>query len=244
VIETNQQRRIRSFVRREGRMTRAQAVAIEKLWPLYGVEFTGEPLDFETLFGRMAPRVVEIGFGMGEALTAMAEAHPENNYLGVEVYRPGVGAALRNIHEKQLSNVRVVGHDAVEVFERSIPDHCLDAVYLFFPDPWPKKRHHKRRIIQPGFVKLVARKLKPGGRFHMATDWRHYAKHMMDVMSTSKDFVNVAGPGRFHPNRGERPPTKFERRGLNLGHEVWDLIFERRPVNETPKGGSTVSSRE
>ncbi len=189
-------------------------------------------LDLEALFGRNAPRTLEIGFGNGESLAAMAEAAPEQDFLGVEVHRPGVGHLLLRIEALGLENVRVISHDAVEVLEHHIPDRSLDRVLLFFPDPWPKKRHHKRRILQPAFVELVARKLRPGGIFHMATDWEEYAQQMLETMEAAAGFENVAGPGRFSPRPADRPATKFERRGERLGHGVWDLLFRRR--GETP----------
>jgi tRNA (guanine-N7-)-methyltransferase len=198
-----------------------------ELWPRFGVEPGDRTLDFAGLFGRVAPVVLEIGFGNGETLAALAVANPEADYLGIEVYRPGVGGLLRRLAAGGLANVRVMAADAKEVLARQVPDASLAAVHLFFPDPWPKKRHHKRRLVQSDFVELVSRKLMPGGVFHLATDWQDYAHHMMAVLSASGVLENVAGAGRFG-ERGERPPTKFERRGARLGHGVWDLIFRRR----------------
>jgi len=220
-------RPIRSFVRREGRMTDAQRRNLDALWPRYGIDPEAGPLDLDTLFGRRAPRMLEIGFGMGDALFEMAMRHPEHDHLGIEVHRPGVGRLLGKLEESGLRNVRVICHDAVEALQTLIPDDSLDAVYLFFPDPWPKKRHHKRRIVQPAFVALLARKLKPGGLLHMATDWEDYAQHMMTVLSEAPEFTNTAGPGAFTPRPEARPVTKFERRGERLGHQVWDLVFRR-----------------
>lgn len=225
MAESTPFRPIRSFVRREGRMTDAQRRALETLWPKYGLEPGESPLDLDALFGRRAPRLLEIGFGMGDALLEMAERHPENDYLGIEVHRPGVGRLLARLEEKGLRNVRVICADAVEVLRKAIPDASLDAVYLFFPDPWPKKRHHKRRIVQPPFVALLGQKLTHGGILHMATDWEDYAQYMLAVLSAAPGFANTAGPGAFTPRQEERPMTKFERRGERLGHPVWDLVF-------------------
>lgn len=224
---TLQHRRIRSFVRREGRMTPAQKLALETLWPKYGVDPGASAFDFDQIFGRHAPRILEIGFGMGDTLLHVSQVHPANDYLGIEVHRPGVGALLMNLEKSGLHNVRVLCADAVEVFNHNIPDAALDAVYVFFPDPWPKKRHHKRRLIQPEFIELLGRKLKVGGLLHLATDWEEYAQHMLAVITAARSFRNIAGAGQYAPSPGERPPTKFERRGRALGHGVWDLIAER-----------------
>lgn len=222
-------RRIRSFVRREGRMTKSQQSALERLWPRYVVEPEGA-LDLDAIFGRRAPRVLEIGFGMGDSLAATAAAQPERDYLGIEVHRPGVGSLLSRLEDDIITNVRVVCHDAVEVLQRCVADESFDAVQLFFPDPWPKKRHHKRRIVQPAFVELLRRKLKPGGLFHVATDWEHYAEHVLAVMAQAPGFRNAAGAARYVERPDERPATKFERRGERLGHVIRDLIFVRGPV--------------
>ena len=220
-------RPIRSFVRREGRITKAQERALTELWPRYGVDAGDAPLDFRALFGRAAPVHVEIGFGNGAALVALAAAHPENDYLGIEVHRPGIGALLRRLVAAGLGNARVMRADAEEVLARNIPDAALSAVYIFFPDPWPKKRHHKRRLIQPEFAELLRRKLQPGGMLHLATDWRDYAEQMLDVLSQTPGFENTAAAGAFAPRPEERPPTRFEERGRRLGHEVYDLCFRR-----------------
>lgn len=237
-------RTIRSFVRREGRMTDAQHRALETLWPKYGLDPGAGPLDLDASFGRRAPRLLEIGFGMGDALLEMAERHPENDYLGIEVHRPGVGRLFARLEEKGLRNVRVICADAVEVLRKAIPDASLDVVYLFFPDPWPKKRHHKRRIVQPPFVALLGQKLIHGGVLHMATDWEGYAQHMLAVLSAAPGFVNTAGPGAFTLRPGERPMTKFERRGERLGHPVRDLVFryERQDASNAPKPEGAVSA--
>ena len=208
-------------------MTRAQRRALDALWERYGLDGEGGVLDLDALFGRHAPRCLEIGFGMGEALAALAQAHPERDYLGIEVHRPGVGALLARLESLGLTQARLFCADAVDVVNHRLSAACLDAVYVFFPDPWPKKRHHKRRLVQPEFIELLAEKLRPGGVLHMATDWEDYARHMMQVMEHCALFINTAGPGNFAP-RGERPPTRFERRGRQLGHRVWDLVFERR----------------
>jgi tRNA (guanine-N7-)-methyltransferase len=220
-------RAVRSFVRREGRLTAGQQRALELLWPLYGVDAGAEPFDFGALFGREAPRVLEIGFGMGESLAAIAKAHPEWDFLGIEVHRPGVGRLLGTIESDGLSNVRVMCADAVEVLQRQVPDASLDTLFLFFPDPWHKTRHHKRRLVQPAFVQLLRQKLKPGGRFHMATDWQAYARHALAVLTAADGMRNVAPGGGYVERPAYRPVTKFEKRGELLGHGVFDLIFER-----------------
>lgn len=220
-------RRIRSFVRRQGRLTKGQQLALDTYWPVMGVEFTSEPLDFSALFGRTAPVTLEIGFGMGTSLVTMAQQHPENHYLGIEVHLPGVGACLGLAAESGVENLRVMCHDAVEVLEQMIPDASLDMVQLFFPDPWHKARHNKRRIVQAPFAELVRRKLKQGGVFHMATDWEPYAEHMLEVMSSLEGYRNVSNTHDYVPRPASRPVTKFEQRGQRLGHGVWDLMFER-----------------
>lgn len=219
-------RRIRSFVRREGRMTRSQQAALERLWSRYVVE-PEEVRNVAALFGRVAPRVLEIGFGMGDSLAAMARAHAEIDYLGIEVHRPGVGSLLTRLEREDIRNVRVVCGDAVEVLQHHLSDESLDAVQLFFPDPWPKKRHHKRRLVQAEFVELLRRKLKSGGLFHCATDWEHYAEHVLAVMAATPGFRNAAGAGGYTERPDHRPVTKFERRGERLGHVIRDLVFAR-----------------
>jgi len=220
-------RAIRSFVRREGRITEAQKRALEELLPCYGIDAGEAPLDFVALFGSDAPVHLEIGFGNGEALVAMAAAHPQYNYLGIEVHRPGVGVLLRRIEAEGLANVRVACTDAKELLERRIPENSLSAVYVFFPDPWHKKRHHKRRLVQAEFVALLARKLKPGGLLHLATDWEDYAQHMLAVLAADATFENTAQPGPFTTRPEDRTLTRFERRGRRLGHGVRDLVFRR-----------------
>ncbi len=220
-------RRIRSFVRREGRLTKAQQRALDEWLPRYGVSRAEGELDFARLFGREAPVTLEIGFGNGDALLAMAQARPQENFLGIEVHRPGVGNLLRKMAAEAVTNIRVSTDDAVEVLERQIPDASLRRVCLFFPDPWHKKRHHKRRIVQPDFVQLVRRKLETGGEFHLATDWEDYAQHMLAVLEAADGFENPSGKGAFAPRPDWRPRTRFEARGERLGHGVWDLHFRR-----------------
>ncbi len=221
-----QARRIRSFVRREGRLTPGQQKALKRLWPKYGLSVERE-LRPAAVFGRSAPLTLEVGFGNGASLAAMAANEPESDFIGIEVHRPGVGRLLRQLEQQGLGNVRVFCQDAVEVLEQRIPDASLQRVLLLFPDPWPKKKHHKRRIVQADFVALVARRLKPGGLFHLATDWQAYAEQMLAVMEASEDFINCSGKGQYAERPDYRPVTKFERRGQGLGHAVWDLIYRR-----------------
>lgn len=220
-------RGIKSFVIRQGRMTKGQQRAYDKLWPQYGVPYAPAPLDLPALFGNDNPVWVEIGFGMGQSLAQMAEAQPEHNFLGIEVHKPGVGALLMEVEKRHLTNVRVSNHDAVEVFKHQLPPQCLAGVMIFFPDPWHKKRHHKRRLIQPPFVALVVSRLQPGGLLHLATDWEDYAQQMLEVCNANGDLVNLAGQQGYHPRPPWRPLTKFEQRGQRLGHGVWDLLYRR-----------------
>lgn len=223
-------RTIKSYVVRSGRMTPGQEKAFADLWSVYGIEGseTESLLDFQQLFSRKAPVIVEIGFGMGDSLIEIAASHPENNYIGIEVHRPGVGRLLGNIGERALTNLRVIQFDAVEVLKNQIPDNSLSAVYLFFPDPWHKRRHHKRRIVQADFIQLIRKKLRLQGRFHMATDWEHYARQMLDSMLKAPGFSNCAVDEAYMPRPEYRPKTKFERRGERLGHGVWDILFEKK----------------
>ena len=207
-------------------MTPAQRRALARYLPVYGLP-AERPCDLALAFGREAPRCVEIGFGAGDALLGMAAASPECDFLGVEVYEPGVGRVLHQAAERDLTNLRVIVGDAVEVLERCLPEGSLHAVYLFFPDPWPKKRHHKRRLVGPAFARLVASRLVPGGRFLLATDWPPYAEHMLAVLEAEARLRNLAGPGRFAPRAPERALTRFERRAASLGHPVRDLAFVR-----------------
>jgi tRNA (guanine-N7-)-methyltransferase len=220
-------RPIRSFVRREGRISSAQLSAWERLWPIYGLS-ASDPgyIAFESLFGRLADTVLEIGFGDGHSLAEMAKNAPEKNFIGIEVYRTGVGNLLALIEKYSLSNIRIFCADALEVLADKIPDNSLTTLQLFFADPWPKARHHKRRIVQAPFIKLVSKKLRSLGTFHLATDWMDYAYHMMTVLGNSADFVNASGVDQFMPRPDFRPVTKYEQRGLRLGHQTWDLIFQ------------------
>jgi len=213
-------------VLRQGRVTNAQRRACEELLPVYGVPFAPALLDLDRLFGRSASRILEIGFGMGETTAAIAQAHPENDYLGIEVHTPGVGSLLKLVSELNLKNVRIVQHDAVEVLQQMIASAALDGVHLFFPDPWPKKRHHKRRLIQPPFTTLLAARMKSGAYLHAATDWEDYAQQMLQVLSAEPALENTATDFAQRPD--SRPETKFERRGVKLGHSVWDLVFRKR----------------
>ena len=216
---------IRSFVLRQGRYSPAQQRAVAELMPLYGVPYRASPLDLAALFGRKSPVVAEIGFGMGETTARIAAASPGTDFLAIEVHSPGVGSLLKQIGEAGLSNVRLIQHDAVDVLRDMVPPDCLAAIHVFFPDPWPKKRHHKRRLLQPEFVELAASRLAPGGRLHVATDWQEYAEHVLAVLSASALLRNTETG--FAPRPAHRPETKFERRGLKLGHGVWDLLFTR-----------------
>lgn len=219
--------KVKSYVKREGRLTKGQAKSLETYWPSMGIEYQDTTIDLKDVYGRDANTVVEIGFGMGKSLVEMADAAPEVNFLGIEVHRPGVGSCIGDAGEKQLSNIRLMEYDAVEVLKNMLQDQSLHRVQLYFPDPWHKKRHHKRRIVQPEFVELVRQKLAIGGTFHMATDWEPYAESMLEIMKEAPGFSNTAQDGDFVPRPDYRPITKFETRGQKLGHGVWDLIFER-----------------
>lgn len=219
-------RQVKSFVRRTGRITASQERGFEHAWPQFGLEVSNGMLDLAKLFGRESDVVLEIGFGMGDSLIDMAKAQPEQDFIGVEVHRPGVGRLLNRIIEEDLTNLRVFAEDAIEVLNKAIPDHSLAKIQLFFPDPWHKKKHHKRRIVQPEFVQLLRKKLKVGGVFHMATDWQPYAEHMLEVMQQAEGYRNLSPDNSYCPRPNFRPETKFERRGERLGHGVWDLLFE------------------
>ncbi len=219
-------RAIRSYVVRAGRMGTGQQRALAELSPRFVLPFAAGRADFATAFGRSAPLVVEIGFGMGDATAQIATARPETDFLGIEVHPPGVGALLQRIDERGLGNVRIVQHDAVDVLEQMVAPASLAGVHVFFPDPWHKKRHHKRRLIQPPFVALLASRLAPGGYLHCATDWQPYAEQMLEVLSAEPQLANRFDG--YAPRPDYRPLTKFENRGLRLGHGVWDLVFERR----------------
>lgn len=224
--DTTHHRALRSFVLRQGRFSPAQARALELLLPRWGIPYAPAPLDLASAFGRDAPVVLEIGFGMGETTARIAAALPETGFLGIEVHLPGVGALLKRVDETGLTNIRVIRHDAVEVVRDMIAPDTLAGIHVFFPDPWPKKRHHKRRLIQPAFVALLASRLKPGGYLHLATDWEEYAQQMLEVLGAEPLLANTADG--FAPRPAYRPQTKFETRGLKLGHGVWDVVFRRR----------------
>jgi tRNA (guanine-N7-)-methyltransferase len=225
--EALRHRPIRSFVVRAGRMTGAQERAWREIWPVLGIENGDGMLDFSRIFGRQAPLVLEIGFGNGESLVALAAAHPAHDHLGLEVHPPGVGHLLLRCDTERLQNVRVICDDAVQVLQRRVPDASLDQVLLYFPDPWPKKRHHKRRIVQPEFIALVARKLKSGGTLRMASDWQPYAEHMLATVGSCDLLRNESATDDYVARPDSRPPTRFECRGQRLGHGVWDLAFRR-----------------
>lgn len=226
--DTAEMRPVRSYVLRQGRISNAQQRALDVLLPRYSVPAGIDPLDLNSLFGRNAPKILEIGFGMGETTAAIAAAHPDHDYLGIEVHSPGVGSLLRQIDERGLANVRVVQHDAMEVLSKRIPLTSLDGIHIFFPDPWPKKRHHKRRLLQAPFVALLVSRLKQGGYLHAATDWHEYAVDILAVLHANPQLANTANSSDgFAPRPAWRPLTKFEQRGLRLGHGVWDLVFRR-----------------
>ena len=218
--------RVRSFVLRAGRVGPGQARALAELGPQFLFPYQSQPIDLESHYGRTAPKILEIGFGMGEGMADIAEAHPENDYLGVEVHTPGVGALLKQLGERGLSNVRIIKHDAVDVLNNMLAHETLAGIHVFFPDPWHKTRHHKRRLIQPPLVQLLASRLKPGGCLHLATDWEDYAVQMLEVLRAEPSLINTATD--YAPRPESRPLTKFEARGLRLGHGVWDLLFTRR----------------
>lgn len=224
---TTEQPRIRSYVLRQGRVSNAQRRAHDTLLPRLGIEFSESPLNLDTVFGRNAPRMLEIGCGMGETTVAIAAAHPGSDYIGIEVHTPGVGSLLKQIDEAGLTNVRVIQHDAVAVLEQMIPPSSLDGLHIFFPDPWPKKRQQKRRLIQSPFIALATSRLKPGAYLHAATDWQEYAEQILAVFGAEPALVNTATG--FADKPAYRPQTKFETRGLKLGHGVWDIVFRRKP---------------
>ncbi|MCE5234229.1 MAG: tRNA (guanosine(46)-N7)-methyltransferase TrmB [Mizugakiibacter sp.] len=233
-------RRIRSFVLREGRITPAQQRAFDAHWARYGLDYAGAPRDFDAVFGRHAPRVLEIGFGNGEALAWAAAHDPARDFIGIEVHGPGVGRLMNTLAAQGSDNVRIYKHDAVEVLEHEIAPRALAEVRIWFPDPWPKKRHHKRRLIQPGFVALLASRVAPGGLLHLATDWADYAAHMQEVLETAPGWRNRLGTGRYAERPAWRIETHFERRGVRLGHGVWDLLYERSEQG----GGETPPARD
>ncbi|MDI1251807.1 tRNA (guanosine(46)-N7)-methyltransferase TrmB [Thermomonas sp.] len=221
------QRKVRSFVLRQGRFTEAQQRAFDELWPRFGIDYAGSPRDFDALFGRTAPRILEIGFGNGEALRYSAQHDPLRDHIGIEVHAPGVGRLLNALGDDDTGNVRLYHHDAVEVLEQEIADGTLDEVRIYFPDPWHKKRHNKRRLVNSTFAALLVRKLAADGRLHLATDWQDYAEQMWDVLDATLGIVNRAGLRGAVPRPDWRPQTHFETRGQKLGHGVWDLLYDR-----------------
>ncbi len=228
------QTHIRSFVLRQGRVSIAQQRAVDTLLPVFGIAYAPQLLDLDQAFGRQAPKFLEIGFGMGEGTAQIAAAHPHNDYLAIEVHTPGVGGLLRLIQAKQLRNIRIIRHDAVEVLQHMIAPRSLDGVHIFFPDPWPKKRHHKRRLIQPPLVGLLSSRLREGGYIHVATDWEDYATQVLQVLSGEPALENTAAA--YAPRPAYRPLTRFETRGLKLGHGVWDIVFRRRSADPDAGG--------
>ena len=218
---------IRSYVLRQGRISNAQKRAHATLLPKYGIPYAVSLLDLNRVFGRMAPKILEIGFGMGESTATIAGEHPGNDYLAIEVHTPGVGSLLRQIDAAELSNVRIIQHDAMEVLQQMLAPDSFSGVHIFFPDPWPKKRHHKRRLIQPDFISLLCQRMKAGAYLHVATDWQDYAEHILAVLDAEPGLANTAE--NYAPRPDYRPLTKFEQRGLKLGHQVWDLVFKRKP---------------
>lgn len=234
------QRAIRSFVVRAGRMTSGQQRAMAQLWPRFGIEYSPQPLDLDAVFGRRAPRVMEVGFGNGEHLAQLASRSPEQDFIGVEVHPPGVGQLLLRIESAGLSNLRASRHDAVEVLENQIAPGSLHGLLVLFPDPWHKKRHHKRRLVNPAFAHLAASRLAPGGVLHLATDWEPYAHWMLEVLEAQPLLENLSDPGRWALRDPLRQPTRFERRGERLGHAVHDLRFRRRD----PSAATTVQGNE
>ena len=221
-------RKIRSFARRSGRMTESQKKALAEYWDAHGISYEDTILDLNKLFGRDAPKNIEIGFGMGENILNVAQSRPEEDFIGIEVHQPAVGHVLNKIQSLGLTNLKVMNHDAVEVLSFLIADHSLDSVSIFFPDPWHKTNHHKRRLVSPPFVALLAKKIKKGGRVYLATDWEHYAHQMLEVFTDNNNFKNLSPNNTFCKRMEFRPITKFEKRGLKLGHGVWDLIFEKQ----------------
>ena len=217
---------IRSYVLRQGRFSPGQQRAYAQLLPRFGISYQANPVDLDRAFGRHAPVVVEVGSGMGETTARIAAGNPATDYLAIEVHAPGVGSLLKQVEEAGLTNVRVVRHDAVEVLRDMVAPGSLAGIHVFFPDPWPKKRHHKRRLLQPDFVALAASRLAPGGVLHVATDWQEYADHVLAVLSATPGLENTADG--FAPRPAARPETKFEKRGIKLGHGVWDVIFKKR----------------
>jgi tRNA (guanine-N7-)-methyltransferase len=225
-------RTIKSFVLRAGRLSPRQKLGLEQFLPDYQLAVTDKPWDWSLSFGRVADVIIEIGFGMGQTLVEMAKAAPDSNFLGIEVHQPGIGNLAMTLHEQHIENVRIAPYDAVEVLQHAVDAGSVTGVNIFFPDPWPKARHHKRRLVQPAFINLLVSRLKPGGWLHLATDWEEYALQMLEVLSQHPDLINCAANATFVPRPDERPLTKFEQRGLKLGHGVWDLKFQRKVNSE------------
>lgn len=225
-IFSSETHRIRSFIRRQGRATAGQKLAIDMLWDKYCLN-PEKDYNFSEVFANNAPLIMEIGFGNGDSLAKMAAANPDLNYIGIEVHKPGVGHLMLLLEQQQLSNVRIYHHDAIEILEQRIPDNTLTGVQLFFPDPWQKRKHHKRRIVRPDFLNVLLNKLVSGGYFHAATDWEHYAKDMLKILSAEARLINTSPTKNYCERPDYRPLTKFEQRGIRLGHGVWDLIFKK-----------------
>lgn len=226
-LNTSLNREIRSFVLRQGKITQGQSKALENWLPKFGIPYKSEIINLDDNFGREAPKIIEIGFGMGNATWQIAKNSSQNDYLGIEVHLPGVGALLMHIEEQDIQNLRIVRHDAVEVLKNMIADNSIDGFHIYFPDPWHKKRHHKRRIIQSPFVKLLSTKLKTGGYIHLATDWEDYAHWMLDILNEEKTLQNTSPTNDYVERPEYRPITKFETRGIKLGHGIWDMIFKK-----------------
>ncbi|MCH8078636.1 MAG: tRNA (guanosine(46)-N7)-methyltransferase TrmB [Proteobacteria bacterium] len=222
---SNQHRPIRSYVLRERRMTSAQKDLLEVSWSCYGIDFSQTLLDLNQVFGRTAPRILEIGTGMGDATVQMANKHRENDYLAVEVHRPGIGSLMRRIEEDKLSNIRIISYDIVDILKYQLPENSIDCVYIFFPDPWPKKKHHKRRLISSSLIPLIKKALKKHGRLFIATDWEDYANQISEIIYSEPDIINLAGRNQYSPRPRWRPMTKFEQRGLNKGHRIYDFAL-------------------
>ena len=221
-------RTIKSFILRQGRLTQGQQRALDEQWPIFGIDYQPININFADIFGNQQPVILEIGFGNGESLLQMAAENPKQNFVGIEVHRPGVGRLLHLIEQQGITNLRVMNHDAIEILENQVADHSLSRVQLYFPDPWHKKKHNKRRIVQSGFLDLLATKLNSNGQIHFATDWEPYAEHMMETLEQHPLFENTQPAGQFTPKPDYRPETKFERRGQRLGHGVWDFVFNVR----------------
>lgn len=221
-------RKIRSFVLRQAKITNGQQKAIEELMPKFGIAYQNQIINLESIFARPAAKIIEIGFGMGNATWQIAKNNPENDYIGIEVHLPGVGALLMQLQENDVQNLRVIRYDAIEVLKSMIADNSITGFHIYFPDPWHKTRHHKRRIIQKEFIELLCKKLQPNGYIHLATDWENYAEWMLDILQQNDNLINMSTSNDYVPRPDFRPLTKFENRGIKLGHGVWDLIFKKK----------------